>query len=501
MYACRQYHLDTSYHRHGMDPHYLDWGNQPDVFKCYPSGESLYLDDAASLPDTSLWEVAQSRPPARVESGITRADVSRILSLAYSLTAERRHAAGSFYYRSVASAGALFPTELYVLIARSQDTAAGLYHYAIARPQLTRLRLGNLSAHVVALVPFWQNHWPAASFFISGIFFRSAWKYRKRAYRYVLLDAGHLLANLVLAQKALGLPVATAYDFDDERINVLIGTSGRREVCLACTAIPDAKAGQMPSADELKPLPADICGRSQVSAAEKSFAEIEKIHAAGYCHGPQREVADDMAALLGILPSTWAHFGKSQVSGDELGLSDAILRRRSRRNYVRRPLSFENFTRLLDLIWLARKHDSAADGRMNATIALGFLAGGVDGLDAGFYLVDAGSRRYGLVKGGAFVEKMAAACLDQKWLAQAAVHFLFMANLECLDRWYGPRGYRYAMLSAGQLGQMVYLGATALGLGACGIGAVYDDEARILLGLNPESSLLYLTAAGPVKQG
>jgi len=34
---------------------------------------------------------------------------------------------------------------------------------------------------------------------ISGIFFRSAWKYRKRAFRYVLLDMGHLIENLYLS--------------------------------------------------------------------------------------------------------------------------------------------------------------------------------------------------------------------------------------------------------------------------------------------------------------
>jgi len=45
----------------------------------------------------------------------------------------------------------------------------------------------------------------------------------------------------------------------------------------------------------------------------------------------------------------------------------------------------------------------------------------------------------------------------------------------------------------------VYLGATALGLGACGIGAIYDGEARSLLGLSSESALVYVVAAGTVK--
>jgi hypothetical protein len=37
-------------------------------------------------------------------------------------------------------------------------------------------------------------------------------------------------------------------------------------------------------------------------------------------------------------------------------------------------------------------------------------------------------------------------------------------------------------------------------MGACGIGAFYDDEARAILGLDHESALLYLVAAGPVKR-
>ena len=57
-----------------------------------------------------------------------------------------------------------------------------------------------------------------------------------------------------------------------------------------------------------------------------------------------------------------------------------------------------------------------------------------------------------------------------------------------------------AMIQAGFLGQLVYLGATALGLGACGIGAIYDDEAQTLLGLSNGGVLGYLVAAGIVKR-
>jgi nitroreductase len=100
---------------------------------------------------------------------------------------------------------------------------------------------------------------------------------------------------------------------------------------------------------------------------------------------------------------------------------------------------------------------------------------------------------------GLFPERMAHVCLDQAWLASAAVHFLFMTNLKVLDQLWGPRGYRYAMMTAGRMGERLYLTTTAMGLGCCGIGAFYDMEAADLLVLNKESRLLYLVAVGPAK--
>jgi nitroreductase len=39
-----------------------------------------------------------------------------------------------------------------------------------------------------------------------------------------------------------------------------------------------------------------------------------------------------------------------------------------------------------------------------------------------------------------------------------------------------------------------------MGIGCCGIGAFYDDEAAHILGLNEQTRLLYLVAAGPLKR-
>lgn len=91
-------------------------------------------------------------------------------------------------------------------------------------------------------------------------------------------------------------------------------------------------------------------------------------------------------------------------------------------------------------------------------------------------------------------------CLDQGWLESAALHLTLSADLAHLEALAGPRAYRYAHLEAGRLGQRAYLAATANNLGACGIGAFFDNEAEQLLALKDGNHLLYLVAVGPVKK-
>ena len=72
---------------------------------------------------------------------------------------------------------------------------------------------------------------------ITAIFQRARWKYQKRAYRYVLLDAGHLGENLYLAATSQGLgPCGIGAFFDDE-INRLVGVDGKDEAAVYLVSI------------------------------------------------------------------------------------------------------------------------------------------------------------------------------------------------------------------------------------------------------------------------
>jgi len=133
------------------------------------------------------------------------------------------------------------------------------------------------------------------------------------------------------------------------------------------------------------------------------------------------------------------------------------------------------------------------------SLQVGILADRVEGLESGFYYLDRAASTLGLVRSGQFLEEMAEACLDQVWVKRASLNFLFMVNLERMEEAWGPRGYRHALITAGRLGHRIYLGSTALGLGALSIGALYDDETAAVLRLNSASRLVYLLVSGRVK--
>ncbi len=87
----------------------------------------------------------------------------------------------------------------------------------------------------------------------------------------------------------------------------------------------------------------------------------------------------------------------------------------------------------------------------------------------------------------------------QQWIEDAAVIFIITGALDRTRVKYGDRGYRYALLEAGHLGQNLCLLATELGLGTCALGGYIDAEVDKLLDVSLQKEVtLYLIAAGKV---
>ena len=345
-----------------------------------------------------------------------------------------------------------------------------------------------------------QHRAPSLTFFVSAIFFRSGWKYRERSYRYHLLDTGHLVENLALTLTALGLPCAVEYDYADEAVNGFLGLDTRREVCLAMLRVLGANVQvddyRAPPAE----LPESLRAASRVADREVDYPPVLECHEATSRLRDASEPMSPMLSCIGPGPVSWHEIAKPDPSLERMNFAEAVHRRRSLRNFVTVELARNRFDALLTLLCEPQPASHGLALPHLDAVATGFFAANVEGLEAGVYWLDHAKLAFGLAKPGSFMARMAHICLDQEWLAQASLQFFFVTNLEHLEQAWGPRGYRYAMITAGRLGQRLYLGATALGLGCCGIGAYYDREAAELLELNEASAMLYLLGIGPVKK-
>ncbi len=486
--SLKHYHEITSYQRDSISGGYLDWSNQPGVFKRYPNAPRVPLPTELEFPSVGMQELMRDPHESRGSQAWDLKKLSEILRLTTAITARSSHPGGDFFYRSTPSAGALYPCEIYLAALGIKGLPAGLYHYNLEEHSLAKLR---------PLEPRESGGTWALTFFISVIFFRTSWKYRERAYRYLLLDSGHVLENLILALEATRTPHRALLDFQDDKVNSFLGLEPKQEVCLAVVEAGDLRSGASPLNEAVSKSPYPIPKPEPTAPRETIYPAVLEAHAAG-CppmhqgEGPVLRMLEQLGPALG--PSHLLE--KPQPRPDEMGYVESLWRRRSKRAYLPKPMDKRSFFCLMGCLNI---HATSSWQNWSQLLAIGLVVREVEGLGCGLYLLDIEQGAIREAAQGDLSRGMASACLDQGWMAQAALQVLFLSNLQILESRMGPRAYRHAMILSGRLGQRIYLASTALGLGACGVGAFYDQEAASLLGLNESSKLLYVVTSGPVR--
>ncbi len=499
-----QYQWLTAYDRRRMEGHRLDWPGQPSFFKKYSPCNSYSLPLPKALPECSLFTLSKkvyspSSTPAPLPTPTiwNRSSLASLLLLTSAPTGHSTFAEGEIWYRSNASAGALHPLEFYLSFPGSDDLPAGLYHYDLLKPGLNRLRHDpSLETFAAACGDDKKAESPSPTLLISGIFFRSAWKYRARAYRYLLLDAGHALENLSLALSAMGADFDVVLDFDDVAINRTLGFDEPREVGLVAVSLrsPSLFSDSKTLLETSDPEP-ELGSSSRVSSREVDYPLLNEIHQATSV--PLRRTPDPNLTCPEFYQklSNWQEISdKRALPESALDYVESLRQRRSKRNFINSkiPLDLEVLHCLLGFMSQGLENSSFPEPE------IAFWAAGICGLDDGLYLFDRFAARFTLFADQDRRRAVATASLDQRWLERAALQFLFFADLESAQEVYGPRSYRYLQIAAGRLGQRLYLGATALGLGCCAVGAFYDSELARTCCLPKNFDPLYLVAVGPV---
>lgn len=89
------------------------------------------------------------------------------------------------------------------------------------------------------------------------------------------------------------------------------------------------------------------------------------------------------------------------------------------------------------------------------------------------------------------------ACYRQKQVANAAVNFIWVAEVYRTSYRYQERAYRYLFLDAGHVCQNLHLACESINYGLCSIGAYKDNEANAAVGVDGlERFVIYLASVG-----
>jgi SagB-type dehydrogenase family enzyme len=122
----------------------------------------------------------------------------------------------------------------------------------------------------------------------------------------------------------------------------------------------------------------------------------------------------------------------------------------------------------------------------------------VDGATPGVYHYDVLRHRLELLRAGDFRQEVFQAAVAQEMVLHCALVLVITGMFSRVHFKYVDRSYRYMLLEAGHLGQNVYLAATTLGLGPCGVGAFFDDDLNRLIDVDGwDETTVYLLTIGP----
>jgi SagB-type dehydrogenase family enzyme len=193
----------------------------------------------------------------------------------------------------------------------------------------------------------------------------------------------------------------------------------------------------------------------------------------------------------------------SSYSG-EMSVEEALLTRRSIRNFTNKPLTLQQVSQLLWATYgvtmvssSGREYKTAPSAGATYPLEIYLMAGNVEGLSPGLYGYSPGKNTLKIEQKGDLRKATTDACLGQRMITEAPVSIVFSAVYERTTARYGKRGEdRYVCMDLGHAAQNTYLQATAMGLGTCAVGAFEDDQLLKVLKLPDNEKVLYLMPVG-----
>ncbi|HEU4355659.1 MAG TPA: hypothetical protein VFT27_08735 [Actinomycetota bacterium] len=409
----------------------------PWFFKRY-DGSLPLVDLPRELPATTAPAVSVLAGTATVPPRtLDLEQLSRLLHLSAGIVRTTVRPYGTWLFRAAGSAGGRFPLELYVAVPEGTALPGGVHWYHPEEHALVRIGPPPSGG--------------APTVVVTGVPWRTGWRYRERGYRHIYWDAGTMLSQLLALGDSAGLAPRLFSRFPDASVAELVGADRLHEWPVAIVAL----GGEGPA---IGATGSAVAGA--VDAAPVEFPLATQAQRAGdlaLLGAPRdRGAPVDVVGRGGPVEDVIRARGSIRLLDRGRGVTEDLLR-----------TSMSAAMRGIDVPHFVAVHDA------------GDIAPGL------YRWPDLSAPR----RGGDLRDEMHRVAMDQGLAHDAAFVVIGSADVGTLD----DRGYREAQLSAGIVEGRLHLLAYALGAAASGMTFV-DAAIPALLG-EPLDGLL-LTCVG-----
>jgi SagB-type dehydrogenase family enzyme len=520
------YHERTKhyYERSAASLGYMDWATQPDPFRRYQGAPLISLPLPPPGREMPYWKLYEKNDAAPLD----RQTISLFLRYALSLTAWKSIPGATWALRANPSSGNLHPTEGYAILPPLEGIhdRSGLFHYA---PKEHGLELRaewkplDCSDFLAGL--------PNGSFLmgLSSIYWREAWKYGERAFRYCQHDVGHALGTLRFAAAALGWRLHLLDGLESSTVSRVLGLDrsedfGLAEMedgeLLALVTPGDAGSAIRSTQDNLRLTQAGPwMGKANVLSPRHTvdWAVIDEVALASRNEG---SIFND------VLSRAMTEVELPPVRSGNLTAEKVILGRRSAQSMDGTTvLPMADFYRMMTRLIPTQERVAPWDAiPWRPRIHLGLFVHRVAGLEAGLYglardpdhmEILRNSMRpeflwqkpkdcpdglpFYLLEKGDYRGLAADVSCGQNITGDGAFSLGMIAEFKESLSTYGPSFYRNLFWEAGLIGQVLYLEAEESGIRGTGIGCYFDDPVHRVFGLGSGDfqSLYHFTVGGP----
>ena len=497
----------------------MDWENQPIPFRHYEGTELIKLKKI-SLKEGPLFHEAL-QPGDIPPMPLSFATLSQLFFDSLAISAWKSFQGSKWALRVNPSSGNLHPTEGYLICGPLEgiSNSPSVSHYC---PKTHGLEMRTSISNQI-----WEQMGsPEDTIFIglSSIYWREAWKYGLRAFRYCHHDMGHALAAINISCSALGWRTHLMDHLGTKDLEIILGLNKKNEDeievpnCLIAITFHE-NANKVKDRDfvagfsdlkwvgkpnTLSKEHIDWGGITEISKATQKPL-TEELSDTSFTHATQpislREDSFPIRKAIHQRRSAVAMDGKTRISSETFYQFMATVIPEAC------PHPFQTFP------WAPLIH-------------LGIFVHRVDGLPEGLYFLVRNKKHMSdlkskfkndffwtkpdtcpedmnlfLLQEGDFQGTATSVSCGQEIAGKGCFSLGMISAFEIASTSYGPWMYPRLYWECGAIGQMLYLQAEVSGIRSTGIGCFFDDPVHEIFGIEDRSyqSLYHFTAGGPVE--